>query len=194
MTRLGELVQADLDRINVVGLSGSGKSTFARKLAFVLKAEYIEMDRLFHGPNWTEPNEQVFRARIQNAIHGDRWVLDGNYHSKTHDLKWARATSIVWVNTPFVRNIWQSTIRAIHRAWTQKELWPGTGNRERFRTSFFSRQSIILWAITNYSRIQKRYRKVQDDPQWSHIRFFELRTHGDADRFVAASNSAVKNH
>ena len=69
------------------GLSGSGKSTIARRLGRALQIDYVEMDRLFHGPNWTEPSESVFRERITNAISGDRWVLDGNYHSKTYDLK-----------------------------------------------------------------------------------------------------------
>ena len=181
---LDSLAAEDLARINVVGLSGSGKSTIARRLANALRAEYIEMDRLFHGPNWTEANENDFRERVADAIAPDRWVLDGNYHSKTHDLKWARATSIVWVNTPFARNMLQSTSRAIQRAWTQKELWPGTGNRETFRKTFLSRQSILLWALTNYRKIQRRYSSVQSDPKWSPVRFVELRTRQEGERLV----------
>lgn len=181
---LEELTLSDLRRVNVVGLSGSGKSTIARRLSDVLQVEYLEMDQLFHGPNWTEPEEEVFRERIAGAITGDRWVLDGNYHSKTFDLKWERATAIVWVNTPFVRNIWQSTSRAIQRAWTQEELWPGTGNRETFRKSFLSHQSIILWALSNYRRVQRRYSSIQVDPKWSHICFVELGRRRDIESFV----------
>ena len=181
---LSRLEARDLLRVNVVGLSGSGKSTIARRLGDALQAPHIEMDSLFHGPNWTEPSEADFRKRISRAISGDRWVLDGNYHSKTHDLKWERATSIVWVNTPFAQNIWQSTTRAIQRAWTQEELWPGTGNRESFRKSFFSGQSIILWALTNYRRIQQRYSSIRVDQTWTHIRFIELRCRQDAENFI----------
>lgn len=181
---LSKLNARDLLRVNVVGLSGSGKSTIARRLGDALQVAYVEMDSLFHGPNWTEPTEADFRERISDAISGDRWVLDGNYHSKTHDLKWERATSIVWVNTPFARNIYQSTSRAIQRAWTQVELWPGTGNRESFRKSFFSSQSVILWALANYRRIQQRYSSVREDQAWAHICFIELRSRRDAERFV----------
>ena len=181
---LSRLEAPDLLRVNVVGLSGSGKSTIARRLGQVLQVEYIEMDRLFHGPNWTEPEEAEFRRNVSNAISGERWVLDGNYHSKTHDLKWERATSIVWVNTPFTRNMWQSTSRAFQRAWTKQELWPGTGNRESFRTSFFSGQSIILWALANYGRIQRRYAAVRQDPAWKQICFIELKSRQDAEHFI----------
>lgn len=183
-SKLSRLSTSDLKRVNVIGLSGSGKSTIARRLGDALRVSHIEMDSLFHGPNWTELNEDDFRKRVSNEISGDRWVLDGNYHSKTHDLKWERATLIVWVNTPFARNMWQSTTRAIQRAWTQEEIWPGTGNRESFRKSFFSTESVVLWALTNYSRIQKRYSAVRDDPSMSHICFIELRNRKDADAFV----------
>ena len=181
---LASLKLAHLMRVNVVGLSGSGKSTLARSLADALQTEYVEMDRLFHGPNWTEPDEEDFRQRIAKVISGDHWVLDGNYHSKTYDLKWDRATAIVWVNTPFARNIWQSTSRAIQRAWTQEELWPDTGNRETFRKTFFSSESIILWALTNYGKIQRRYTSIRDDQTWSHICFIELRSRHDAEKFL----------
>jgi len=183
-----ELVWEDLLRVNVVGLSGSGKSTFARNLAAALQTECVEMDRLFHGSNWTEPDVETFRERVATAIAGDQWVLDGNYHSKTHDLKWQRATAIVWMNTPFLRNMYQSTSRAIQRAWTQEELWPGTGNRESFRRSFFSRKSIILWAMSNYRRIQGRYSAVRDDPRWTKIAFVVVRKRLDAERLLRVAN------
>ena len=181
---LASLNARDLLRVNVVGLSGSGKSTIARRLADAMRVEYLEMDRLFHGPNWTEPADTEFRKKVSEAVAGERWVLDGNYHSKTHDLKWARATSIVWVNTPFARNMLQSTSRAIQRAWTQEEIWPGTGNRESFRKSFFSSQSIILWALTNYHGVQRRYSSIRAEKAWKHLCFVELRSRQDAELFV----------
>ncbi|HGM6936289.1 TPA: adenylate kinase, partial [Serratia marcescens] len=38
-----------------------------------------------------------------------------------------------------------------------RELWPGTGNRESFRRSFFSRESIVLWTIRTYSKNRRKY-------------------------------------
>ncbi len=181
---LTDLKLSDLLRVNVVGLSGSGKSTFARRLSEVLHQEYIEMDRLFHGPNWTELGEEEFRNRISKAISGEQWILDGNYHSKTQDLKWKRTTSIVWINTPFLRNIRQSTTRAFQRAWTKEELWPGTGNRETFRKTFFSSKSIILWALMNYRRIQRRYSALRHEASTEKTCFLELRSCEDAEILI----------
>ena len=46
--------------INVIGTTGSGKSTFARKLARQLELTPIEMDDLFWLDDWQEPTDGVF--------------------------------------------------------------------------------------------------------------------------------------
>ena len=43
-----------MKRINVVGTSGSGKSTFSQVLANKLNYPYLEMDAMFWKPNWQE--------------------------------------------------------------------------------------------------------------------------------------------
>lgn len=175
--------QSDLARINVVGTSSSGKSTLSRRLASVLDVPYIEMDLLYHGPNWTEPTPSVFREKIKRAISGPRWVLDGNYHSKTCDTKWSRATMIIWVDVPFGVNMLRATRRAIQRSWTRQELWPGTGNCETFRRTFFSSDSMILWTAMSFRRLRKRYRAVESDPPTG-VKFVRLKTNMEVERFV----------
>lgn len=183
-SRLG-LTSQDLLRVNVVGTSGCGKSTFSKRLAGILDSPYFEMDQLFHGPNWTEPELEVFQNRIRDATSGERWVLDGNYHSKTYEIKWPRTTTVVWIDTPFIRNLWQTSCRAMNRAWTQKELWPGTGNRESFRQSLLSTDSIILWMIMSYPRIQKRYSALQRELPYSHLKFVRLTGKRAVEEFFA---------
>jgi len=185
------LTPQDLQRVNVVGTSGSGKSTFAKQLAEVLGSPYIEMDRLYHGPNWSEPEPEVFRERVTDAIAGERWVLDGNYHSKSCDIKWPRATAVVWIDPSFTLNLWQAVTRAAHRAWTQQELWPGTGNRETFRKSFFNHESVVLWTITSYKRLQRRYGDTMRSPPYEHLKFQRLRGRRAVADFLGALAEAI---
>ena len=173
---------ADLQRINLVGTSSSGKSTLGRQLSEILDAPYVEMDVLFHGPNWTEAEPEVFRQRVADAVAADKWVLDGNYHSKTHDIKWSRATMIVWLDMPYATNMYRAVCRAVHRSWTQQELWPGTGNRESFRQTFFSTDSMILWTAKSFWRLRKRYAKIKRDPPKG-VRFIQLSNTADVERF-----------
>lgn len=41
-----------MKKVNVLGTSGSGKSTFAKALADKLNCAYVEMDGLFLLDNW----------------------------------------------------------------------------------------------------------------------------------------------
>ena len=59
-----------MKRVNVKGISGSGKSTFALELARRLGLPFVELDALHHGPNWSEPTDEVFRARVKPELLG----------------------------------------------------------------------------------------------------------------------------
>ncbi|EDY82894.1 hypothetical protein VDG1235_2517 [Verrucomicrobiia bacterium DG1235] len=172
-------------RFNVIGSSGSGKSTFSRRLARQLDIPYVELDAIYWGPDWTEPDDQTYFQNLDTALSGDSWVLDGNYSRTTH-IKWKRVQSVIWLDLSFTRALYQSLKRTIHRAWTQKELWPGTNNRESFRKSFLSRDSIILWAITSHAPLRKRYLKTINDPAHAHIDFIRLRSHQEVEAYLSS--------
>ncbi|MCR9197252.1 MAG: hypothetical protein NXI04_01285 [Planctomycetaceae bacterium] len=178
---------SDLVRVNVVGVSGSGKSWFASKLAAVLGTPYLQMDQLYWQPNWTEPAVDEFREIVKQAIDQEAWVLDGNYHSKTKDLKWEVTTLVVWIDQSFVSTMWQAVTRAVHRAWTKQELWPGTGNRESFRRSFFSTESVVLWTLTTYHSARRRYLSVQADADRMPFAFVRLRGRRAVAKFLESA-------
>jgi adenylate kinase family enzyme len=81
-------------RINVKGTSGSGKTTFAQELARRLELPYVELDALHHGPNWSEPTGEEFRARVREAMTPAGWVIDGNYEAKLGETVLAEAEAI----------------------------------------------------------------------------------------------------
>lgn len=166
-------------KINVVGTSGSGKSTFSRQLSEVLQITYIEMDALFWKANWQESTDPEFFAKLEQALAAKAWVLDGNY-SRTTPIKWQRVDMVVWLNYSWSRNLYQSVKRALLRSLTQQELWAGTGNRESFRKSFFSKDSIILWMLKNYRHQQKNYAAIMHNPAYSHIQFYRVRSPKEA--------------
>ena len=70
-----------MKRINVVGTSASGKSTFSKALAQQLKVDYIELDDLFWLDDWVESSDQEFFKKLQQKINqaSEGYVIDGNY-------------------------------------------------------------------------------------------------------------------
>lgn len=75
-----------MKKINVVGTSAVGKTTFSRKLADKLDLKYIELDDLFWLNDWQESSDEDFfqklQQKIENASNG--YVIDGNYTRTTH--------------------------------------------------------------------------------------------------------------
>jgi len=174
---------AEYRRFNVVGTSGSGKSTFSCQLADVLSLSYIEIDQLFWKPNWEHLNDEELFKTITKITHTDNWVLDGNY-SRTMPLKWARVECVIWIDHPFITTVYRAVTRAIVRAALKKELWPGTGNRESFRRSFFSRESVLLWTLKTYHQNRKKYAALMKDSSFEHIEFVRLQSQKEVDSFL----------
>lgn len=171
--------------INVVGTSASGKTTFARQLAQKLGVAHIEMDDLFWLDDWQETSDQEFYAKLQSQINQAPrgWVLDGNY-SRTLDLKLKYIDTVIWLDYSFSLNLYRSVKRAIARAATQKRLWANSNNRESFKTSFLSKDSIILWMITHHAQNRKKYLAMIKDPQYQHIQFIRLTSPKQTEAFL----------
>ena len=163
------------ERINVVRTSGSGKSTFARELAEVLRLPCYEMDHLFWKPGWQESSDDELCRKVREVTSQPQWVLDGNYTRTTPD-KWKHVQLVVWLDLPFVPTLYRVTKRAVHRSLTRQELWPGTGNRESLVKAFLSKDSVIWWAITNYRSNRRKYSAIMTSPEFSHIHFVRLRS------------------
>jgi adenylate kinase family enzyme len=183
------VVKKTLSRVNVVGTSGSGKSTLAKRLSQVLGLPYVEMDKVFWGQDWAWPSDEEFFSNLRKALGGEGWVLDGNY-TRTIPIKWEKIDLVVWLDYSFSRTLFQAVKRAVARSWSQEELWEGTGNRESFRRSFFSKKSIIWWTITTHGKMRAKYEKILVEERFSHIQFVRLRSHAEAEKFLGEVKAA----
>lgn len=155
----------------------------SKRLCEILGHSYVEMDQLFWEPNWKFPLEEKFFEKLRAALDQEHWILDGNY-TRTIPIKWERVEMVVWLDYSFSRTLTQAIKRALWRSMTKIELWPGTGNRESFRKSFFSRDSIIWWTITTHKKVRVKYEKCMADPKFAHIKFVRLRNHEEAENFL----------
>lgn len=170
-------------RIAVVGTSGAGKTTFAKRLSHHLGIRHVELDAIHWGPDWTPAPIDVLRERVVQELSGDRWTIDGNY-SKVRDIVWERADSVVCLDYPLPLVMARVTWRTIRRVATREELWGG--NRERFATSFFDRESIILWALSTHRRRKREYSMLRSQPEYAHLRFIHLKSPRAARRWLAS--------
>lgn len=180
-------------RIAVVGTSGSGKSTFARRLAELAGAPHIELDAINWQADWRDLNThdpEEFRRRVAEAVAQERWVSDGNY-SKVRDLVLARATHLVWLDYSRPLTIRRVVWRSFRRALSGEELWPGTGNREEFRR-WADREHPIRWAWDTYQDRRAAYAAMFEDASTAHLSKHRLRHPRQAAPLMRALVSAGK--
>ena len=157
----------------MVGNSGSGKSTLARALAVKLGVLYVELDAIFHQPDWTPLPEDEFRARVAAIVDRDRWVIDGNYRT-IQPIVWQRADTVIWLDPPRWTVMRQIVWRTLRRAAGRVELW--NGNRERWRNLFTldPQKSVIAWAWTSHAKNRAGYRAAALDQANRHLTFIRL--------------------
>jgi adenylate kinase family enzyme len=168
-----------VQRVSVVGNSGSGKTTFAAELARRIGAPHLELDSVFHQPGWEPLPAEEFRVRVAAFTAGDRWVVDGNY-SGVLDLVWPRADTVVWLDPPRHRVMRRIVGRTLRRVFSRAELW--NGNREPWGNLFRvdPEKSVVAWAWTRHRIVRERYAQAQADPANGHLDFIRVSSDRDA--------------
>ena len=140
-----------MDRIAIVGCSGGGKSSLARKLAAKLGLPVVHLDVIFWLPGWKESDEASFRARLEAALEGERWITDGNF-SRVADLHFAGAQMIVWLDQPRALCVCRALGRAIReRGLTRADMAEGCA--ERIDLGFL--RYIWRWNIDTRPKIEE---------------------------------------
>ncbi|MEZ2347593.1 AAA family ATPase [Terriglobus sp. RCC_193] len=102
------------ERICILGPSNSGKSTLAEAIARKSDLKAIHLDQLHHLPhtNWKPRSASEFLALHEEAIAGDRWVIDGNY-SKYFPQRFQRATGVILLDISTVASLWRYLRRTL---------------------------------------------------------------------------------
>ncbi len=169
-----------MQRIVVIGTSGSGKTTVAALIAEKLGLPHVELDSIHWAPNWTEIPDTEFREKVAEITKGDHWVADGNYRA-VRDILWSRADTLVWLNLPFRVVFYRILRRTITRFISGKELW--NGNKERW-DSLIGPDSMPWWVIKTYWKRKKEFPELFAQPEYSHLSVVQLRTTAEVDAWL----------
>lgn len=169
-----------MNRVHVVGTSGSGKTTIARAIAEKLGIRHIELDAIHWQSDWNNLPKDEFRKRVlEETEHGD-WTIDGNY-SAVRDIVWDRVDTIVWLNIPFWPVFLRVTWRTIKRILTREKLW--NGNVEGL-DALFGKYGMPGWVIKTHNRRRSEYPKLLASPELADVEIHVFDSLREANKWI----------
>ena len=155
-------------RIIVVGTSGAGKTTMAKRIASKLGLAHIELDSLHWEAGWqalTQTNPGEFIRLVSVAVSAENWVLDGNY-GVVRKLVWSRGTHLIWLDYSRSVIMYRVITRSIVRAVNQTELW--AGNTENWRR-WLRPSHPITWAWTTWRRRRRQLEELLQGAEYKNL-------------------------
>lgn len=88
-----------MEKIVIIGSSGTGKSTLARNLSRILHINVVHLDRVFWEPGWKEKSRESRIDILQEIVRKERWIIEGTYLGASEPRLKASDT-IIFLDTP----------------------------------------------------------------------------------------------
>ena len=113
----------NLNKIAILGITGSGKSTVSRRIAEKTGLPLFHMDALFWKSGWTEVPEAEYRKAQEEILKNNpRWIIEGwvNPHLMERIVQ---ADLIIYLDYVGWRAAWRYLVRAIkYRKVARREV------------------------------------------------------------------------
>ncbi len=101
-----------MKRILVIGNAGSGKTTFALKLAQKTGIPLVHLDKIYWSGDWEHIAKNEFDNILQEELEKAEWIIDGNFNrTLPHRLKYC--DTVFYFDVPIITCIWGVTKRIL---------------------------------------------------------------------------------
>lgn len=147
-------------RILCYGVTGSGKTTLAARIADVTGLPWQEADALTWEPGWVQVPTEEQRRRVSALVAEERWVLDTAYGSWI-DLVLPRAELVIALDYPRWVSLGRLLRRTALRLVDRREVC--NGNVEDLGNLLGS-NSIVRWHFQSFRRKRARIVAWEENP------------------------------
>jgi adenylate kinase family enzyme len=135
-----------MKKIIVIGSSGAGKTHFSRQLSEALGIELIHIDKVYWGPDWSEPTKDEWTVTLTGLLARDSWIIDGNYTGSL-DMRLGACDTVIFLDIRRTLCTWR-VIRRTLRFYRRRRPDMAEGCYERFDWPFL----LFVWNYPNRTR------------------------------------------
>lgn len=101
-----------MEKILIIGNAGSGKTTFATKLADKLQLPLIHLDNLYWCGHWDHVSREEFDRLLQAELEKPQWIIDGNF-TRTIPVRLQHCDTVFYFDLPAVTCLAGATKRVL---------------------------------------------------------------------------------
>lgn len=126
-------------KIVIVGVSASGKSTFARKLSEKTQLPLFLMDSIMWNPGWKYIGDEETVKKLDEISARSEWIIEGYISTEARTFIFDRADTIIYLDYPPI----VATVRYLKR-WIKHRKDPRPeleGSPEKFDFDFLK----LVW-------------------------------------------------
>ena len=169
-------------RVLVIGLSGSGKSTFSRALSTQTGLPLIHLDLYYWQPAWVRPTPDQWQKIQRDLFASDDWIADGNYYESL-EIQLERAQTVVVLDTPW----WICSSRAFRRGLRRPGGVMPEGCKDSVRRRLRDEWGMVgrIWLVRRSDPEQAREMVLRHGP---HVVQYVLKTKRAAKELLSKLN------
>lgn len=115
----------NINRIVIIGISGTGKTTIARIVSNILEIPIIHYDKFVRDKNRTEVNEKIVEKKLEHAMKEKKWIMEWYIHPAAKS-RLEKADKILYLDYSWYNAMFGGIKRRRqHRGSTRAEMAEG---------------------------------------------------------------------
>lgn len=161
-----------MNKVLIIGISGTGKTKLARKLSDFLKILITHYDELVWCENWTEADEKIVERKRNEVVKKDKWIIEGFIHPAAK-IKLENADTVIYLDYFGL----QSMIGGLQRWWQHRgKTRPerAAGCIEKFDLDFLK----VMWKRSERPEVEEAIKGFEN-------KIIRLETRKETDDFLA---------
>ena len=147
-----------MKRVIIIGGNGSGKTTFAYKLAEMTGFPLIHTDAIYWKNHWESVSREEFDEIMQEELKKEEWIVDGN-NIRTIPQRLELCDTVFYFDFPSLICLWGVFSRCIKNYGKSR---PDMGGYCPERIDFHFYKQVLSFNRRNRKKLYAMIKEAQD--------------------------------